>query len=772
MSYATDHLSAGEREDIAKYCFEVTEKRGDELHGLCPFHAEKQPSFSYNAVKDVCNCFSCGAKGDLISLWGTANGYSDNSEAFKAFRDRYCPGDTSPPPKQEKKKPKAKAAKKDDDVTRIIPEEEWQRLPVLPDAWRRRCREKFSWSDAAMTALDLRLWVSSGGEERIAIPIRRDDGALVNVRLYRPGADENKVKSWARGFGKSKLFPAPAQWKKGPILLCEGEKDTITAISHGFNAVTQTAGCNSWDDKFLRFFEGREVVIAYDADEKGLQGARRVAGKLAGVASVRMLQWPDVMGMADDHGQDLTDYFASHGGTTQGLNDLIGSAVQVDKPSPRAAAIPENVKRFFGGGRGTQFKPRLVADEIISWRRLIHDPKAGVMYTWNDASWEEYDQANIRRQVLTMLGIEGTTPRVTDVLGIVRDLSIMPHGRALNDRTGIIPLQNGMFSVDTGSVIDHDPDNLNTYTLDISLDLQGDLPDCQAWKDFLLESVVDPETIRELQKFFGLCYTRETRYEKALFLIGPGGDGKGTILKILQSLLGEINISNVTLSGILDQFHRVMIRDKLLNVATEVDSSLLQSDIFKTIVSGEPVTAAYKHRDAFNFTPVCKLAFSANKHPTMQDTSEGLYRRLLLIEMDKKFVASGRADLYLYDKLIQEKAGIFLWGLRGLQLLRQEGFKASPFMDDCLDRFKLLNNPVLSFVQVHVAEDPQGWICNMEVYRKYAQFCSKRGYKALGESRFGIELRKCCPSARTKRATTGARRWGYEGISLVDDYGD
>lgn len=99
MSFALEHLSADEREAIARDCFEVKEKRGHELHGLCAFHAEKEPSFSYNIEKDLCNCFSCGASGDLIALWGQAHGYTDNRDAFLAFRDQYASENSSDKPK-------------------------------------------------------------------------------------------------------------------------------------------------------------------------------------------------------------------------------------------------------------------------------------------------------------------------------------------------------------------------------------------------------------------------------------------------------------------------------------------------------------------------------------------------------------------------------------------------------------------------------------------------------------------------------------------------
>ncbi|HLW37512.1 MAG TPA: DNA primase [Candidatus Eremiobacteraceae bacterium] len=43
-------------------------KRGREYLGLCPFHAERTPSFSLNAEKQVWHCHGCEAGGDLITF--------------------------------------------------------------------------------------------------------------------------------------------------------------------------------------------------------------------------------------------------------------------------------------------------------------------------------------------------------------------------------------------------------------------------------------------------------------------------------------------------------------------------------------------------------------------------------------------------------------------------------------------------------------------------------------------------------------------------------
>src|SRR3954454_10964939 len=43
-------------------------KVGQRWTGLCPFHAEKSPSFSVNAEEGLYYCFGCQAKGDVITF--------------------------------------------------------------------------------------------------------------------------------------------------------------------------------------------------------------------------------------------------------------------------------------------------------------------------------------------------------------------------------------------------------------------------------------------------------------------------------------------------------------------------------------------------------------------------------------------------------------------------------------------------------------------------------------------------------------------------------
>ena len=54
------------------------QKKGANYTGLCPFHAEKSPSFSVSPGKQLFHCFGCGVGGDVITFIRQYENYSFN----------------------------------------------------------------------------------------------------------------------------------------------------------------------------------------------------------------------------------------------------------------------------------------------------------------------------------------------------------------------------------------------------------------------------------------------------------------------------------------------------------------------------------------------------------------------------------------------------------------------------------------------------------------------------------------------------------------------
>ena len=47
---------------------------GNQLNGLCPFHDDRESSFSVNLQTGQYTCFACGASGNFTTFWAETHG--------------------------------------------------------------------------------------------------------------------------------------------------------------------------------------------------------------------------------------------------------------------------------------------------------------------------------------------------------------------------------------------------------------------------------------------------------------------------------------------------------------------------------------------------------------------------------------------------------------------------------------------------------------------------------------------------------------------------
>src|SRR5208283_4151429 len=140
-----------------------------------------------------------------------------------------------------------------------------------------------------------------------------------------------------------------------------------------------------------------------------------------------------------------------------------------------------------------------------------------------------------------------------DAIFQLKMLSTMPAGRKINDRMEWINLESGILNINAFEIIPHSEEFYFTQILPIDFDPESKKR-CDNFEKFLATNVKTPEVIAQLQEFTGYCLVRHAKYEKALYLLGPGADGKSTYMKILRELVGPENCSAVSFGAIEDQF--------------------------------------------------------------------------------------------------------------------------------------------------------------------------------------------------------------------------
>jgi DNA primase len=145
-----------------------------------------------------------------------------------------------------------------------------------------------------------------------------------------------------RNAGSAALYDlVPSDPFNSPVVVCEGELDALSALSHGFNAVTGTSGAGTFRDEWAAYLsrlapaQDHGIVVAFDGDEKGRKWGPEHAATLheAGL-DVRIASLPD--------GRDVNDVLVSGG--RDALESHLAQA-EPFSPTEEAPASEETVDR-------------------------------------------------------------------------------------------------------------------------------------------------------------------------------------------------------------------------------------------------------------------------------------------------------------------------------------------------------------------------------------------------------------------------------------------
>ncbi len=325
-----------------------------------------------------------------------------------------------------------------------------------------------------------------------------------------------------------------------------------------------------------------------------------------------------------------------------------------------------------------------------------------------------------------------------------------------------------MLSVDLKDLdlMPHDPSYMSRIQLPVEFH-----PDarCDRWLQFLEEVFPGaPEKAETLQRYYGYCLLPDCRFQRCLFLIGGGANGKSKAVDILVDVLGKENVCALPLQLMGERFLLGQLRDKLVNVATEIATTTpIQTSNFKDAVTGGLLQADQKHGPPFSFYPVAKHIFSMNEVPKINDKSYGFQRRPIVLTFTEKFEGK-KADRQLHLKLAAEKEGIFAWMLEGLaKVLDAQDLVVPEKIEADTAEFVKSTNPVLLFVDDCCLLGENFYIKPKLLYRAYLKWCEEGKTKyPMPRNKFYDQIMIHFPHVRKGQYGENRLRQ-YKGIGLM-----
>jgi len=315
------------RTDIAEVIGTHVElkRSGANLTGLCPFHAEKSPSFSVSPGKNLYHCFGCGAGGDAIRFLTDHLGLSfvDAVRELAQRTGMQVPEEDVSPEESERRQTlrarrqslgemleraadfyraqlksdaRAVAYLKDRGLSGAIAARFG--LGYAPPGWRTLAGVFAEYDDPRLEEAGLvRRRESDDGDgdsgsgrgrydwfrDRIMFPIRAVGGEIIGFggRVL----DDSKPKYmnspetplFSKGRELYGLFEArQALREAGHVLVVEGYMDVVALAQHGLANAVATLGTACTAEHVQKLFRFTDtVVFAFDGDAAGRRAAAR-----------------------------------------------------------------------------------------------------------------------------------------------------------------------------------------------------------------------------------------------------------------------------------------------------------------------------------------------------------------------------------------------------------------------------------------------------------------------------------------------------------------
>ena len=350
----------------------------------------------------------------------------------------------------------------------------------------------------------------------------------------------------------------------------------------------------------------------------------------------------------------------------------------------------------------------------------------------------------------------------------------------------LINLKNGIFDMTTMKLMPHSPAVPFRSQLNVSYD-QRAYP--KRFMRFLIEVLEDKKDRQTILEMFATALLRNTlNMEKAVMLIGEGANGKSTLLRTMTSVFGDKNVSAVSIHSLLwNRFSTASLDAKMLNIYGDISSKDLNYvGILKSIITGEEIEVEKKNKGSFIMRPYVKMFFATNRLPEVNEDTDAIYRRFLIIEFPRQFKGQdGNPTLLVELTTDEEKSGILnlLIGYARI-VIRHKHLTYEPTTDQVRSEWHDKSDPIMQFFSECIKEVKGKKTEKKDVYAAYARFCKERHYisksqqvfskrcKANGYNDDVIRKEKTTVRVWCDIAIIGDGTGEPESTGNIDDFGD
>lgn len=408
------------------------------------------------------------------------------------------------------------------------------------------------------------------------------------------------------------------------------------------------------------------------------------------------------------------------------------------------------------------------AETLLKKRRFATMRDTEEVYRYTGGVYMPGGEPLIKAEAQSMIGDGCSHGDRLEVLNTVRVLTYVDRGDFDAERAKLC-VRNGIVDILTGRLEPHDPDRLFRVQLPVDYDPTA-AP--RRFMRFLFEVIDDRMERQTVLEFFASALLKhELNLDKALILFGTGANGKSTLLKAVTELFGSEQVANVSLHDLIsEKFMRSFLEHKMLNVYADISFEELKNlSVIKNIISGDPLTVEKKNLPPFSIKPYAKMVFSCNNLPTLDESTDAIFRRFRVIRFTRQFSPSQRDILSDFEDETEKSGMLNLLMGHARVVYANRRLTYDVPIAQMREEWEVGANHVRRFFKAMLVKEPGARAPKSAVYAAYVKFCKKINYVPVISARLTKDLKRSIALQEGFAKVNGrsVRVW-YE-VRLKDD---
>ena len=397
-------------------------------------------------------------------------------------------------------------------------------------------------------------------------------------------------------------------------------------------------------------------------------------------------------------------------------------------------------------------------DYVIKAVHIAKDRKSGHLYFYNETKQIYTDDPDYLRGFITKLCPRLKQYQKDEAIKYIQDY-LETEAVDFNSNPFNIVFQNGILHLEDMEFEPMSPEQHESIMIHANYDPNAHSDTADEF--FHNITCGDKATQTLLYESIGYAMLKTVDLHKAFMMTGKGRNGKSTFIELLNAILGEENCAALSLKDMANGFRVSTLVGKLASCAADISSQpITESDLLKSVSAGDRIMLEKKYENAYEDRVYSTLFFACNKLPKTPDTSDGFYRRWVIIPFNADLTKIKNVEGFAFKKKLLSQESIDYIAYKAVQAIYRVFNETMEFtqpnsVTNMLNSYKINNSSVLSWFKeqyMHnktnpTEEERQKGINRIsslrlgQAYNNYTDWCQQTNKQKLSRPNFEEEVK-------------------------------